>query len=1154
MLKHRDPGKTKLKGSSGGSIANAKPESTGSRRLQPPAPAKTPSANIDTTVPSPKPPQPTTDNIPTHESKDDSGKRKRSVKETRASERNGASKNASASRDIPSQDLRESAHVLGTPTSTLLSTTSARSNQAPESATNSPDGPHLLQMIISAGQKPEGATTESSSTLMAKRASSTRPLSGKDMIFRHLNRTRDPQPHIPAPNMLHSSTLATNCKAGMEMETPASSQNMAMSRPTSSVATQVPFLEQDPPSTGQCSAKGSTFFSELKGCAPLKNNKVAAACTPQEENNKDLIEKIERLARELSTGLYVDVQLPITPPPSPPLTTREGTEAMEGELDSAGTLPGTSRIFQDYRVLDRTNVRFSDGLAIEMVTTPFERTRVIVSGISPKLEWQDLGWYLSSFGAVIHKELTNNESGKHGKTARVRFAHHEEAENAIKCLDGQLGLATDLPLLAKYDTEIVADDRSANVVADGVIVRWKRPAPKLRLYYRSTRIAKEAADVINMRTFCGHQLRATLRPSQHVIFVEGLSRDSDLNEFKRRHNPDKDPVFFDDHYDHTQVLKQMNDVFENAHLRHFEIKDTETETTIYSNFNSQNDAEEFLKEFGQLDLPWRAAARLCVIHAWDLLYVMHADKFFALQASIIDLAAKLRQVEIRLHVSTPSGHTNFRHIRVRGGNHIKVYKSMIDALLVGEVVTRNEKPLWDEDLEYLYGQRLFSDLRIDGVVFLERRRKRIMLMCGDDQRRVSLKRIYHRFDEAKRRICTHTFPRWQLRYFINATDSVIIPRSGRQEVLLDPRTCRIVVGGLVAGNHLKAIISDAPKSPPSFQTPKKSSANCPVCLDAPSEPVILSCQHQFCNSCLTRYLLSATQPDTVFPMRCFGDDGQCTRSVPLNVIRRLLTRDQFDLAASRSLKLYVDSKPEEYRHCPTSDCPHIFRLRAQTETVEYAEHCPGCFNKFCTACFLEGGHDGVTCTQAFEKQQLALAEQASTVEAWVKSFGGRTCPKCKMGLIKDGGCAHVQCSKCKVHICWTCGKAFDQIADESVYEHMRREHGSIGLIPWELEDWAADDALEWVDPPDLPTVVLPSHSSGSSGGSPATLRTTTTTTQNSQPNNRRNGRHRKRAGRKNPRPHRQPAYSDDARSEDEYDNFGGGRWDYDFADMNWESL
>ena len=880
------------------------------------------------------------------------------------------------------------------------------------------------------------------------------------------------------------------------------------------------------------------------------------------------MKNIERLARELSSESSKTaqlpiipppsqpvlssesgkkVQLPITPPPSPPVVAHQIPEPTLTEDQaprdiSTSTYPPES---WDLPILDSTNVRYRDGLAVEMVTAPFEPTRIVISGISANVERHELDWYLLPFGRVTYSKLKQEDSEPMSKTARVEFAHHQEAENAIHGLDGRLGLATDTPLVAEYDTDIAPNLTRVNIVTDTIIIRWEIPTPKLRLYYRNPRVAREEVDVIKRRLFHGRRLQATLWDSQHVIIVEGLERKSDLQEIIRRHSPDKDPEFLEDYYDHSQAMEQIRSLFQGTNLRNFDVQEREKGVVIYLNFLSQSDAQGVLKSFRSLDLPWRAAARLCVIHAWKLVYVIQSEKIVALQASIDDLAAKLRQVDIRLRIFVPTGHSNFRHVQVSGGNHIKSYKPMIDSILVGHAVSRKGKPLWDADLVRISGPSLFSKLGLEDIhVYADSRRQRIMLSCSNDRREAATQRIYRVFDQAKQRLHSHTFQRWQLRYFLEAYWNTIVPRLGAQAVFIDTRTCKITASGTLARNHLNQIVSEAPQINPRGQAPKPTGAQCPVCLDMPSRPVSLLCQHQFCELCLTQYLLSSSQPGATFPIRCFGDEGRCTLNIPLNIIRRLLTHDQLDLAASRSLKSYVDSRPKEYRYCPTNDCPQIFRIRPQTDTLESAEQCPSCLNKFCMSCFLEG-HNGITCAKALENQRFAMEDEAPVVEEWFRNMGGRKCPKCKMGLVKDGGCAHVQCSKCKVHICWTCGKTFEQVADESVYEHMQREHGTIGLTNWEADGRNANDMAGWIESP-----IAPTQSSGSSNGN-------TVAVKSSMAARRTNGRRERRN--KPPRIRSQRGlrvreYDDDGLSEDQHDDFGGGQWDFDFADVNWESF
>lgn len=79
----------------------------------------------------------------------------------------------------------------------------------------------------------------------------------------------------------------------------------------------------------------------------------------------------------------------------------------------------------------------------------------------------------------------------------------------------------------------------------------------------------------------------------------------------------------------------------------------------------------------------------------------------------------------------------------------------------------------------------------------------------------------------------------------------------------------------------------------------------------------------------------------------------------------------------------------------------------------------------------------------------ARAATAATAAALVASGAAdgtvtavRPCPNpaCGVAIYKDGGCDHVTCGACDAHICWRCGKTFDDAGD--CYGHLDDAHGS----------------------------------------------------------------------------------------------------------------
>lgn len=471
---------------------------------------------------------------------------------------------------------------------------------------------------------------------------------------------------------------------------------------------------------------------------------------------------------------------------------------------------------------------------------------------------------------------------------------------------------------------------------------------------------------------------------------------------------------------------------------------------------------------------------------------------------------------------------------------------------------RDGVPLWDNDLELLYGSPVFSDISITGVhIWADARRKRITVFGLDERRASAIRQIHRRVAMLKGNLYSRNFPRWQFPYWDNTALRILEKELTKDNIFVDSRSCRVLVRGERAKKWLHIVAEQAPRRPPRPPSAEEGSVQCPVCLTTPVDPITMLCKHQYCKACLSRYLVSATQPGASFPFRCFGSNSNCNNLIPIHIFRKLLSHDQIETAMGRSLEYYVNLRPEEYRQCPTSDCTQIHRVHKKSDSPEVAQHCHSCLVKFCASCFAEGGHDGRTCTQHAEYREQLLRDQDKEVEGWIKSLGGRACPKCNMGLIKDGGCAHVQCSRCKVHICWTCGKAFEDVAEESVYEHMRREHGGIGLFDFAGGDWAGDanDDLRYlmVEPVQLPVVEPP----------PPVQQQPSASTSGSSQNGRHSGNTRGVSGKgkhnrkPNRPPRRLPAYryhDHDETSEDEDDDFGRGEWDYDYADMNWEAL
>jgi hypothetical protein len=211
--------------------------------------------------------------------------------------------------------------------------------------------------------------------------------------------------------------------------------------------------------------------------------------------------------------------------------------------------------------------------------------------------------------------------------------------------------------------------------------------------------------------------------------------------------------------------------------------------------------------------------------------------------------------------------------------------------------------------------------------------------------------------------------------------------------------------------------------------PQVAFKECPACNNEVNAPVHLPCGHEWCQTCLAKYL-SASTDNSLFPLACFGGDGACAEPIPLSIARRLVSADQFEAVAHAAFRAHVHARPHEFRHCPTADCAQVYRPVPEDAVLS----CPSCLVRICGRCG-EEQHEGTPCTSRAADAQF---------EEWKNTHDVKACPGCNVHIEKAEGCNHLTCTRCRTHICWSCLKTFPQ--GDGIYTHMREEHGGIGLV------------------------------------------------------------------------------------------------------------
>ncbi|KAK2163122.1 hypothetical protein LSH36_85g05039 [Paralvinella palmiformis] len=188
---------------------------------------------------------------------------------------------------------------------------------------------------------------------------------------------------------------------------------------------------------------------------------------------------------------------------------------------------------------------------------------------------------------------------------------------------------------------------------------------------------------------------------------------------------------------------------------------------------------------------------------------------------------------------------------------------------------------------------------------------------------------------------------------------------------------------------------------------------CPVCLQrCPAEIMSgLTCGHRFCNDCWQQHFAVQIQTAVSTGIECMFKD--CCVLVPEDFVLQIVTnpkiRDKYQEFCFRD---YVNSHPE-LRFCPGPNCSTVIRA---TERKAKRVVCKECNTCFCFRCGID--YHAPTDCDTIKKWLTKCADDSETAN--YISAHTKDCPKCHVCIEKNGGCNHMQCSKCKHDFCWMC--------------------------------------------------------------------------------------------------------------------------------------
>ena len=246
---------------------------------------------------------------------------------------------------------------------------------------------------------------------------------------------------------------------------------------------------------------------------------------------------------------------------------------------------------------------------------------------------------------------------------------------------------------------------------------------------------------------------------------------------------------------------------------------------------------------------------------------------------------------------------------------------------------------------------------------------------------------------------------------------------------MEIRRRKLVLHGVKeAVNKVENKVEEFLKTLPNSQR-EENVNECPVCLADIEDPYLLTlCGHAYCSACISQYLnnvFDSVKSADMFPQKCMSD--KCESPVIKEDYLALLNTDQVEKLYRVSLECFLIGNPV-YKPCPTPDCSWVYEITAMPSVFA----CPECDTSLCKKCG-DSAHQMFETCEAF-KASKDPSQSDRLYNKWVAGANTRKCPKCFVLIEKNDGCAHMHCTQCDAHICWTCGKNFG--TSRECYKHI----------------------------------------------------------------------------------------------------------------------
>ncbi|KAG4031463.1 hypothetical protein MFRU_009g02370 [Monilinia fructicola] len=467
-------------------------------------------------------------------------------------------------------------------------------------------------------------------------------------------------------------------------------------------------------------------------------------------------------------------------------------------------------------------------------------------------------------------------------------------------------------------------------------------------------------------------------------------------------------------------------------------------------FQHDPDAREAIMQLNDKHIEILGKGKLMVQQIISVKFKVTTKVYLILQSQI-EAYRKIwveQRIFLGLYHSTDLAQ-RFISLKIEGdyGDDFKHAKEDLEKLLSGIVAMAGDKPIWNDHFMQPAGLNKIKQIEKDFEVIIDRDRvgQRLRLY---GLARATEKAQYTLDSMVKSGLVGYSIALNTQNYLWLSIGGFrqIVSALGKDVASIDtlstPRRL-LIEGGPDEYNTAMAILETKSIVTRSGEAIEEED-DCSICWCPAESPLRTRCGHLYCSQCFENLCSSKATGDTEVSICC--EAYECQVVLSLQEIQENLNSAAFEGILEGSFTSYVRRHPNEFHYCPAPDCRNIYRVNLPIKS----RICTICLTEICVSCHLS--HTGQTCA---EYKYQASGGQAA-FERHILMEGYKRCPRCYAIILKNGGCSHMICGSCKIHICWICFGTFSTAPQ--CYEHMYAIHGGI-MGPEDYEEDVVDDGM-----------------------------------------------------------------------------------------------